>query len=438
MIDTLFTLPAPSEPSRPPERAAPRLQRPNRLQVELRPTDLEGLLPEDHTARIVWAFVTGVDLSPLYEGVRAVEGRAGRPPIDPAVLLALWLYATLEGVGSARAVAQLCEAHDAYRWICGGVSVNHHTLSDFRVAHPAFLDGLLTTSVATLLDAGLVKMQRVAQDGMRVRAAAGAASFRRRDRLARLLAEAQAQVTTLKAELDADPAATRRRLSAARARAAQSRAQRIAQALKRLPEVEAKKKPTGSGSARVSTTDPEAQVMKMADGGFRPAYNVQLATDTASQIIVGVDLDNSGSDKGRLTPMVCQWKWRYGRTPAELLADGGFLQRADLQSVSLTHSCTVYLPVPKPKDPDRPPHAPREGDDATLAAWRIRMGTAAAQAIYQQRASTAECVNALARNRGFQQFRVRGSFKALMVSLWYAIAHNVMRGHALRLATVPG
>src|SRR3990170_1765095 len=211
-MPTLFELPSPEERSgRPVPEAEPRLERPNREQVELRPVDLESLLPADHRARVVWEFVEGLDLGPLYAAIKAVEGHAGRPAIDPAILMALWLYATVEAVGSARAIARLCEEHDAYRWMCGGVSVNHHTLADFRVQHVEYLDRVLTTSVATLMAEGLVTLTRVAQDGVRVRASAGAASFRRRPRLEAFLAEAEAQVEALRRELHDDPGATTRR-----------------------------------------------------------------------------------------------------------------------------------------------------------------------------------------------------------------------------------
>jgi transposase len=436
MNDTLFELPSSETPRPLPEvKREPRLQRPNRGQVELRPVDLEGLLPGDHRARIVWEFVEGLDLGPLYAGIKAVEGHAGRPPIDPAILMALWLYATVEGVGSARAVARLCEEHDAYRWLCGGVSVNYHTLADFRVEHGAYLDGVLTTSVATLMAEGLVTLTRVAQDGVRVRANAGAASFRRGPRLKACVAEAEAQVEALRRELHDDPAATTRRQAAARRRAAEERRQRVAKALEHLPEVAAKKTTTEREQARVSTTDPEARVMKMADGGFRPAFNGQFATDTATQIIVGVDASNSGSDLGQLAPMVEQLQVRYGQAPAEMLVDGGFAKHDDIIAVARPEvGCSVYAPVPAPRDPTRDPYQPCPGDPDAIAQWRQRMGTEAAKTIYKERAATSECVNAIARNRGLQRLLVRGLAKIKAVFLWFALAHNLMRVVALRQA----
>jgi transposase len=426
----LFEVP----PAPPPGAAArepspPRVRQANRTQVLLRALDLEGMLPEDHRARVVWAYVEGLDLTPLYQEIQAVEGEAGRPATDPKLLLALWLYATLEGVGSARALARLCEDHLAYQWLCGEVPMNHHTLSDFRTAHGAFLDTLLTRSVATLMAQGLVELHRVAQDGVRVRASAGAASFRRRQTLEGCLAEAEAQVQALRAEVDADPAAASRRQQAARERAARERAQRVAQALAHLPALEAKKKPAEKPQARVSTTDPEARVMKMPDGGFRPAYNVQFATDTGSQVIVGVDATNVGSDQGQLAPMVAQVETRHEHPPGAMLVDGGFAKTEDIEAVS--PRTTVYAPVQTPKDPTRDPHAPRPGDSPAVAAWRARMGTPEAQAIYKERAATAECVNAQARNRGLRQLLVRGLPKVRVIALWYALAHNLMRAVAL-------
>ena len=250
--------------------------------------------------------------------------------------MALWLYATLEGVGSARALDRLCAEHDAYRWLAGGVGLNYHTLAAFRVEHADVLDRLLTESVAALLADGLVTLAAVAQDGVRVRAAAGAASYRRRDRLERFLAQADAHVAALKAELDDDPAASSRRVAAARERAARERAERVRHALAHLPEIEATKKRHAkrgkpAPEARTSTTDPQARVMKMADGGWRPAYNAQLATDTASQIIVGLDVTPIGNDQGQLGPMVRQLRKRYGRASGAWLADAGFLRNTEIE-----------------------------------------------------------------------------------------------------------
>ena len=425
-------LPIPEQPARSQLRAPrARVQEPNREQVELRAVDLESLLPADHKARIVWGFVQRQDLSSLYEPIQAVEGHAGRAAIAPQILLALWLYATLEAVGSARELGRLCEGHDAYRWICGGVGVNYHSLADFRVKQGAFLDRLLTLNLASLLAAGAVQMKRVAQDGMRVRAAAGAASFRRKPKLEHYLAQAQAQVEALKGELQADPGASSQRERAARERAAREREERIEQALARLPQLQARKRAQGKDpeEARASTTDPEATVMQMADGGYRPAYNAQLCTDCASQVIVGVDVSDVGSDMGQMLPMVEQLQARYDQRPEQMLVDGGFAKKEQIEQ--LAPHTQVYAPVQQPKQADRDPHQPLPGDGPGVAAWRERMGTDQGKLIYQERAASAECVNAIARNRGLTKFTVRGLNKVKVVLLWYAIAHNLMRAVVL-------
>lgn len=425
-------------------QGAPRVLLAERNQIALRALDLDATIALDHPARSVWAFVEGIELSALYREIGSVEGRAGRAAIDPKILLALWLYATVDGVGSAREIERLSEAHDAYRWICGGVNVNHHTLSDFRCARVGLLDDWLTHSVAVLTEQDLVKLERVAQDGMRVRASAGAASFRRRSTLERCLEQARAQVQALKGEIEADPEASNRRRRAARERAAMERQQRVAQALEQLAQVEEqkKKKPVAKkdheteqqykkrSEPRASSTDGEARVMKMADGGYRPAYNVQFSTTTDKQVIVGVEVTNIGSDQGQLSPMLGQVEQRYNQRPAQCLVDGGYARHDEIEEAQ-GRGTLVYAPVPKPKDPSRDPYVALPGDSLAIAQWRERMGTDAAKAIYKQRAATAECVNAIARGRGLTQFAVRGINKVKAVALWYAIAHNMMRAITL-------
>jgi transposase len=433
----------------PTPAGAPRLLMAQRNQIALRPVDLEATVGPEHAVRNVWAFVERLDLSGLYGQIGSVEGGAGRPAIDPQIVMALWLYATVDGVGSAREIERLTEVHDAYRWICGGVHVNHHTLSDFRCARVDLLDELLTDSVAVLVNKGLVKLDRVAQDGMRVRASAGAASFRRRSTLELCLKQARAQIQALKGELDADPDASNRRRRAARQRAAEERQKRLAQALEQLAQVEkqknkkavAKKKNETEehyrkrSEPRASSTDAAARVMKMADGGFRPAYNVQLASTANSQIIVGVEVNNCGSDGGQLCPMLEQVQQRYQQRPAEWLADGGFASDADIEDAH-SGGITVYAPVRHPRNSSRDPYLALPDDSQALAQWRQRMGTEAAKEIYKQRAATAECVNAIARGRGLSQFLVRGLNKVKAVVLWYALAHNLMRAVTLMQSVV--
>jgi transposase len=469
--DALFeglTVPADSTAAlkRSTPKGAPRVQSAVRNQVELRACDLDSSLPADHQARAVWAFVQSLDLQALYARIRAVQGSVGRAPIDPAILMSLWLYATLDGVGSARELDRLCDIADAYRWLCGGVGVNHHTLGDFRVEHAQWLDGQLTRTVAVLLSQGLVSMNRVAHDGMRVRAHAGAASFRRRETLEQLMQDAQAQVQALKQEVGDDPGAGTRRVRAARQRAATEREQRIERALeamdelgkgkKRQPDTETTQaataldgRPAGEQTVeeqskepkqakkpkepRVSTTDHEARVMKMPDGGFRPAFNAQLAVDTHTMIITGVDLINSGSDMRQMLPMHEQHQERYARLPEQWLTDGGFAKHDQIEQLE-ARATKVFAPVVAPKDKQRDRYAALPSDSKALAQWRERMGTDEAKKIYKDRASSIECTNAHLRNRGLQRFNVRGLIKARAVLLWHALAHNLKRMMALNFA----
>lgn len=421
-------------------QGAARLLQPNRRQIELRASDLESLVGEDHLARLVWGYVERQDLSRLVEAIKARGSNAGRSAIDPRILFALWLYAVLSGVGSGREVARLTREHDAYRWICGGVSVNYHALNDFRSGNEVLMDEVLTANVAALAAAGAISLERVAQDGMRVRAHAGAASFRRAAALEQHLAEAGELVGEVKRRAKDDPGAISRRAQAARQRAAEDREERIRAALEQLPQVQATKRRNGDKAedARASTTDADARVMKMGDGGFRPAFNVQLATTCQDQVIVGVAVTNVGSDMAQMAPMVEQVIERSGSMPAQWLVDGGFPAHEQIDAV---HERTggkteVLAPVPEPKakrgshGDDVPPpdkHRPKDDDSVPVAQWRSRMAWPDIKEIYKQRAATAECVNALARNRGLQRLPVRGLVKVRAVAMLYALAHNLMR-----------
>lgn len=439
---SLFPLPEAQvvvvRPTRPDEA---RVLRPQRQQLQWLPRDLEAAVAEDHPARAIWGLLEGLNLDGFYVEIKAVLGRPGHPATDPQVLLALWLLATVEGVGSARRLARLCAEHDAYRWLCGGVPINYHMLADFRVAHQAALDDLLSQIVACLMQAGAVTLERVAQDGMRVRASAGAASFRRGESLQACLEQARAQVERLAFEREHPDPAVSRRQQAARERAAREREERVKQALAMLPAAQsakerqqrnlAKPKREQVTEPRTSTTDPEVRVMKMPDGGFRPAYNVQLATDSAKGIIVGVAVVPTGNDFGQAVPMEAQVEERTGQKPEAYLMDGGFASRDDITSLE-GRGITVYAPVRLPRNkPEEERYEPGQGDSPEVVAWRKRMKDEAAKAVYRQRGATAEWVNAQVRLHGVSQFTVRGLTNVITVMLLVAVAHNLLRWTSL-------
>jgi transposase len=407
------------------------------------------LIGSEHPARVIWGYVERLDLGELENAIRAREGMPGGPAIAPRLLLALWLYATSDGVGSARALCRLIEHHDAYRWLAGGVSVNYHTLSDFRVGHGALLDRLLAENVAALCAAKVIDVSALTQDGVRVRASAGAASFRRRGRLEQHLAVARDLLERLKREVDVSSDASNQRMRAARERAARERATRIEAALNTLDEVEAQRKArepkTGKQAdkdkadnkadkpkePRASTTDPQVRVIKMADGGFRPAWNVQVLSPAGDQFVIDVAPLTTGSDRGLMRPRLEAARERLGQLPDRHLGDGGFTSAADIEWAH-GEGLEVYCPPTQSKH-GTDPYLPRRDDGPGVLAWRSRMASPEGKLIYRQR-SVCECIHARWRNWNLIRLNVRGAAKVKAVMLWHALANNILQGHRLAAA----
>jgi transposase len=418
---------------------APRLREPVRDQIELRSTDIDSLIGADHRVRVIWGYVESLDLSELEDRIKSREGRPGHPAAAPRLLLALWLYATSDAVGSARALARMCVSDDVYRWLCGGVSVNHHSLADFRVGCADVLDRLLSEHLAALAKAGLVDLETLTQDGVRIRANAGTGSFRREATLERQLARAQAVVGELKREIDADPEASNRRVRAARERAARERSARVAAAKEALAEIKRKREELankgGNGKKpkepRASTTDPQARVMKMADAGFRPAYNVQVVSPAGETIVAAVEVGNNGSDRSLMRPTLERWAASTGHFPRRHLVDGGYCSAEDIEWAH-DKGIDVYCPPTQSKN-GADPFLPRHRDDAGVRAWRGRMASEAGKAQYKSR-TICECIHARWRNWDLRQVTVRGIEKVRAVTLWYALTNNILEGHRLRTA----
>jgi hypothetical protein len=315
--------------------------------------------------------------------------------------------------------------------------VNYHTLADFRTQHGEWLKAQVVANVATLLAEGIVSKETLGQDGMRVRTSAGSDSFRRKATLEQLLEEAEQQWERLQQEFEQETELSARQ-QAAQQRAAREKIERLKRAreeVEKVAEAREKRKKGDGASARASTTDPEARRMKMGDGGTRPAYNVEFATDLNSLVILGVDVTNAGSDAGQMEPMVEKLEAEQGPLPeqAEYYVDGGFATREDLQSMA-QRGVTVFAPVKaveKHEQQGKDPYAPRRGDSPEVVAWRQRMATEAGRQKYKQRGKC-EWSNAQCRNHGLQQFAVRGLEKVKTVVLWYVLVHNLLRTLALR------
>lgn len=420
---------------------APRLRQPERTQVALRVVDLDSAVGPSDPVRVIWAYCEQADLRALYDAIKAREGRPGHPPIDPRLMLALWLYATSQGVGSARALARLCETHEAYRWLCGGVSVNYHTLADFRVGHGVLLDELLAQHVATLAASGVIEVATLAQDGLRVRANAGAGSFRREKSLHKALKQARRLLARLKSEVNEDPDASNRRIAAAQLRAAQEREARVKAALDKLEELKAererraktnRKQTAKQMEPRSSTSDPDARVMKMADGGFRPAYNLQIACAPEQQIVVGIDVATTGSDRGLLRPMLEAVRRRFCWRVRRHLVDGGFNKNSDIEWAA-QQGIAVHCPPVRGKH-GRDPYAPRDDDGPGMTAWRRRMKSRIGKARYKRR-SLVECINGRLRGWDLIQMTVRGIGKVRKVLAMFALANNILQAHRLAQAS---
>jgi transposase len=427
-----------------------RILRPDRGQLSWDLVDLEALLASDHRARIVWAFVEGLELSAFYDAIGSRDGEAGRPAADPAVLLALWLYATLEGVGSARELDRLVKRDLAYRWIAGGVAVNHHGLADFRVGHAEALDRLLTQSVTSLVAARIVTLEEIAVDGTKVRAPVSGKSFTAGGRLERIERQARERIEQLKAEVKTDPAASGRRKQAAQARAAQAALDKVAKAretLEKLSKEKARREKThrkaeaAKGDPKTSLTDPQARMMRFADGAIRPGYNIQVAAVPRHGLVVGVEATDRRNDTGLAGPMVEDMVRRYRRTPNRLLVDDGYAAQEDIAAFA-EHpkgAVEVYMPLPSEKPEEQLTPSGLYARTQRLAelpeplqAWRERMQSPEGQAVFGRR-KLIERVNAHFKNRGFGRLTVKGLLKAKAVAIWQALANNLMVGHRLRL-----
>jgi transposase len=417
-----------SQPA-PDQNAPPRLRRPDRQQLLVQPRTVDDLVPQDHPVRMIWALVQRWDLTFFLQGIRARGERPGRAATDPQLLIALWLYATTQGVGCSRRLTKLCTESDPYRWLCGGVSLNYHTINDFRVDHEEALDNLLTQMLAVLIRAGIVAVQRIAQDGTRVRASAGVNSFQEEETLEKHLQAAREHLEAVK-QAAADPKLSAQQ-KGARERAAREHQQRLEQALVELEKVkqakaQQKDKPSKDHPPRASSTDPEARLMRMPDGGTRPAYNLELAADCDSRAIVGVEMTNAGSDAGQDEPMRDQVEARTNQAVAEQLMDGSFVRLEGIERAA-AEGVRLYMPVPKPRKAGVDRYAPKPRDGAAVAEWRQRMGTKVAKQVYKQRSSTIETINGeLKTFRGLGSLLVRGLRKVQCAALWSALAYNIV------------
>lgn len=306
----------------------PRLKPINRKQMLLRAVDVEELIPADHEVRAIWKFVERLDLSRYYKEIKVTEGEAGRPAMDPQLMISLWIYSYSKGISSAREIARLCEHDPAYQWLTGLEPVNYHTISDFRVDNKEALEGLFTEILGLLSAEGLISLERVMHDGTKIKACASADTFRRENRVQKHLELAKEQVRLMSEASEEEVGV---KVQKARERAALEKAERLELALQELEKIRANKSSNeDKQEARVSETDPEARIMKQSDGGFAPSYNVQISTDNKEKIIVGVHVSQSSSDSESLVRGEEIVEQNMGQSPDQMVVDGGLVSRENI------------------------------------------------------------------------------------------------------------
>ena len=420
----------------------PRLRKVDRAQVRMVPCSLEETLPAEHDARLVWDLVARLPMKAFEDKVSARGSGPGRPATDPRVLIALWIYAGIRGIGCGREVDRLVHCDDGFRWIAGGVSLDYHLINDFRVGHEKALDEVFTSAVAALVKQGLVDVTRLAQDGLKVRASAGSDSFRREASLKRLHEDAKAHLAALKKQGEAEHLSKKQAKQLADAADREARLKRAVEmipALQEAMDASAKRRGQEPKEARVSTTDPDARRMEMPDGGTRPAYNAQLSADATGRAIVGVSITSEGVDFAQATPMREQVEERTGEKVKEHLVDGGYVTLKAIEEGEKS-GVKMYAPVPKKcqnRKPDADPFERKRGDSDDTFRWRQRMNTEEAKAIYKERGSTIETVNGdLTEHRGLRRLRVRGPTKARCVVLLLAMAYNLRMFETLLIAAL--
>jgi transposase len=301
----------------------PKLRTVDRKQAVLRPTNVDELIGQDHPARSIWEFVEKLDLSKFYESIASVEGEAGRSAFDPLMLISVWVYAYSRGIGSAREISRLCETDLVFQWLTGYQSINPHTLSDFRVVHKKGLDGLFEQVLGLLSAVGLLKLERVTQDGTKIQANASSKTFRKKDRIRSHLKAAREHVAAM-----GDPNQPPEEQTKSKARkhsAARERAQRIERALKEIEKLSTNKGDKAKKKGpKVSTTDPEARMMKHGHGGILPSYNVQLSVDSEAKMIAAVDVTNAANDSDQLIPAMERLEKNFECKPRQVIADGDY------------------------------------------------------------------------------------------------------------------
>jgi transposase len=409
-----------------------RLIHPQRRQRVLLPESLDELLALDHPVRLLAAVVEQLNMAPYLSSVKSVSHRAGRPALEPSMLLA-WLYATSRGIGSAREMERLSTTDLAFRWIFGGVSVKKSTLAEFRVAHLSALETIFTAVIAKLVEAGAVNVDFVAIDGMRVRADAGQSSYRHEPSLVELREQAALHVKAGFSQADDRLVSVQvKRAREAKAKDLLARADAALAAVRELKGSWEQKTPSQRSPKppRVSGTDPAAHIMKQSHGGFGPGYNARIAIagdeDGGPRTVVGIQVTSEGTDRGGITPVLDDVERRTREQPKVVVADEGFLKTSCIETA---HTRGTALCVPMTRAPSS-----KTKVSPAIAAWQKRMGSDDGKRALRIRPSLAELPFAFARERfGLRRLPVRGPPRVKSALLLVFLTFNILQ-HAATLS----
>lgn len=462
----------------------------NRQQSVLRTVDVEQLIPATHPARLFWDITGKLDLSAYYGAIKSKRGRAGRPTFDPRLLITVWLYAYQRGVGSAREIERMCQSDPGMQWLTGLDTINHHSLSDFRVEHDQALKGLFEQVLGMLLLEKMIRLERVTQDGTKILARVRTNSFRRQGRIREHLEAARKHIEEM-----GDPCANPNRRQSAQRRAAQERANKLAVALEEIGKLQARGNGKEEKGPQISETDPEARFMRTRSHGVVPCYNVQITTDCANGLIVGVETTNAENDARQLLPAMERVEETTGQKPQQAIADGDYTNHENVKAMAKrnidfygswstktrkedgfsrerfhwdaeqnrflcpagkrmqqvagqkTDKGTILIYRTAKGECAKCCHrtgccganqksersVSRRVDGAAVAAFKEKMAQAAAKAIYKTRSAIAEFPNLWLKAKfQLRQFRTQGLKKAGIEARWAALAYNLQRYFHLR------
>lgn len=470
--------------------AAKRFRRIDRDQKVLRAVDVENLVSAEHPVRAIWAMVCQLDMSRFEESVKVVEGGRGRSGCDPHLLAALWIYGYSEGINAAREIARMCAWEPGFQWLTGLEEVNHHTLSDFRVDHKEALDELFTQVLGLLSAEGLVEIKRVMQDGTKIKAQASGNSYRRREtieahlRLAREQIEAmgdpnsedlgqrvsKARQRALREKLERLESARQELEKLEQQRKASDKPSRVSES---DPEARIMKQPSGgfasSYNVQVSTEASNKIIVAVAatqagtdydqledgldrveantgknpeqsvvDGGYIKNANVEMAHERGTDLYGPVaENDPEASLKQRgITPEFYPGKFIYDEAANTVTCPTGAILtlkrtqqqpgRTEYHFRAPAEGCAV-CPMQQQCCPKSSPRwIMRSEDSEAVKAFRAKMETAEAKAIYRTRAEVAETPNLWIKEKfGLRQFRLRGLVKVGMEAVWACLTYNI-------------